>query len=390
MNNYNGTVIGSPSFAPGYINQGMQFSDNGYIMLPHIDFYRRSFTVELWFYLTNITYNAMALFGECPNTITDECLHSGTSNIPALHMGFWFDDVDGTTILIPYKWYHVAFVYDYDRREQLIYSNGIPENIMISDSTAPHLYLGQTSNATIGGTPTFSANFVGYIDHVSVTYRTKAANEILDDASLVAYYSFDCGSTLDSGPNLLHGSATGYTFILGRINGAIDFNSSTAYFQASGFTALGTSNQSFSVALWIKPIIVSGTLVHLSSLSTGNGSCTTILGFGMSGNIIARISNMAVYGPIPTLNAWTHIIYTFSVINGIRLYINGSLYASSGGNIARNGPDVPLYLTLANQLMGVGNCDSGNISNMSYAGAIDEQRIYNREISLSEACMLSS
>jgi hypothetical protein len=90
-------------------------------------------------------------------------------------------------------------------------------------------------------------------DHVSITYRAKTSNEILDDASPVAYYSFDCGSTLDTGPNLLHGHANGQTTVAGQINEAIEFNSSTAYFQASGFTALGTSNKSFSISLWIKP-----------------------------------------------------------------------------------------------------------------------------------------
>jgi hypothetical protein len=117
----------------------------------------------------------------------------------------------------------------------------------------------------------------------------------------------------------------------------------------------------------------------------------TILGFSVSGNIIARISNTDVYGPILTLNVWTHIIHTFSVINGIRLYINGTLYAYSGSNMTRNGPNVPVYLTVANQLSGAGgSCSSGNISSVPYAGAIDELRIYNREISASEACMLSS
>ncbi len=391
MNNYNGTMIGSLTFIIGYVGQAAQFSNNDYILLSYINFYRLSFTLELWFYLTNITYNPMALFSECFSATDNQCLHIGMDSIPTLHMGFWFDDVDGSTILVANQWYHVAFVYDYDRRQRFMYLNGIPENIIISNPSASHLYLGQLGNAVIGGIPLFGSNFVGYIDHVSINYRVKTDSEILDDASLVAYYSFDCGSTLDSGPNLLHGNASKQIISIGRINDAIAFNSSTAYFQAFDFTALGTSNQSFSISLWIKPLNINGTLVHLSDVSTGNGSCMTILGFSVSGNIIARISNTDVYGPILTLNVWTHIIHTFSVINGIRLYINGTLYAYSGSNMTRNGPNVPVYLTVANQLSGAGgSCSSGNISSVPYAGAIDELRIYNREISASEACMLSS
>ena len=77
----------------------------------------------------------------------------------------------------------------------------------------------------------------------------KTAKEILDDASLVAYYSFDCGSTLDSGPNLLHDYASGQTTVTGQVNSALQFDSSNGYFQTSGFTALGISNHSFSISL---------------------------------------------------------------------------------------------------------------------------------------------
>ncbi|CAF1221603.1 unnamed protein product [Adineta steineri] len=115
-----------------------------------------------------------------------------------------------------------------------------------------------------------------------------------------------------------------------------------------------------------------------------------ILGFSMSGNIIARIPNIDVYGPILPINIWTHIIYTFSVTNGINLYINGTLNGSSNNSITRDGPNLPFYITIANQLSGTTSCNSGNINNMPYAGGVDELRIYNREINASEICLLSS
>ncbi len=47
MNNYNGTIIGSSSFVTGYIGQAEEFSGDSYVLLSYIDFYRRSFTLEL-------------------------------------------------------------------------------------------------------------------------------------------------------------------------------------------------------------------------------------------------------------------------------------------------------------------------------------------------------
>lgn len=390
MNNYDGTLIGSPSFVSGYFGKAIELSANDYIQSSYIDFYRRSFTIELWIYLTTITIGGSPFFGECVDAIDNQCLHIGTDGSSNLFMGFWSDDVHGSTTINPNQWYHTAFVYDYESRQRLIYLNGISESITLMNPSGSGLYLGQSGDVTIGRISLFNDPYFGYIDQVSITHRVKTASEILDDATLIAYYSFDCESIFDSGPNLLHGSAIGHIFVAGQINQAIAFNSSTAYFQAFGFTSLGMSNESFSISLWIKPSILTGTIIHLSNESTGNGWCMPILGFSASGNIIAQIPNTNLYGPILPLNVWSHIILIYSFTNGIRLYINETLSASSGSNLTKDGPNVPLFITIANQLSEINTCISGNISSVPYVGAIDELHIYNREISALEACILSS
>lgn len=256
-------------------------------------------------------------------------------------------------------------------------------------STA-HRYLGQSGNVTIGNIETFNFKFVGYIDHVSITYRAKTPVEVLDDATLLAYYSFDCGSTYDSGPNLLHAHAVATFIVPGRVNDAILFNTSAAYFQAPAITALGITNQSFSFSFWIKPLRVLGVLIHLSNTSASNDWCSTILGFSSSGYIIAQVSGVTLTGPTLPLNVWTHVVHTYSVTNGIRLYVNGTLSGSSGGNIGRQGPDMPVYLNVANQLSEIVSCSWGNIGSGSFNGVINEFRVYSREVNSSEICMLSS
>jgi hypothetical protein len=232
--------------------------------------------------------------------------------------------------------------------------------------------------------------FYGYIDQVSITCRAKAANEILDDATLVAYYSFDCGSTLDSGPNLLHGNASGQITIAGRINDALLFNLPNAYFQAYGFLIFGIGNQSFSISLWIAPLNLSGTLFHVSNQSTGDGWCMSLLGFNSSGSLIAQMSSASVAERVLKVNVWTHVVQTFSVANGTRLYINGTLRQSNFATTFCSPPYQPMYIIIASRRFGGPTCMSGSIDPGSYTGAIDELRIYNREITATEIYMLSS
>ncbi|CAF3745545.1 unnamed protein product [Rotaria sordida] len=139
-------------------------------------------------------------------------------------------------------------------------------------ASALHLYFDQSGNAAIGGISVFNNYFFGYIDHVSITYRAKSPKEILDHASLIDYYSFDCSLIFESGSNLLHGSAIGQTVVSERVNNVLQFYSSNAYFQAFDFTAL----------------------IHLSTQSTGDDWCDSLLGFSTKGQLIAKFENLIV------------------------------------------------------------------------------------------------
>jgi hypothetical protein len=73
--------------------------------------------------------------------------------------------------------------------------------------------------------------FNRYIDQLLVTMRAKNAIEILNDATLVCYHSFDGGSYIDSGPMGLNGTAINITSVSGRINQAISLTSNSSYYQ---------------------------------------------------------------------------------------------------------------------------------------------------------------
>lgn len=389
INGLNGTFMNNPSFVTGYVGQAVQCSFDVFIMLPYIEFYSRSFTIELWFYRTYFDNASMGLFAECASLNASHCLHLEIQTNSVLYMGFFLNDGQGSTSLVDNQWYHVAFVYDYTHRQRLIYLNGLMETMSYGSDNAVSPYLGQSGNASIGNVINFGNFFVGNIDQVSITYRVKTADEILDDASLVAYYSFDCGSTLDSGPNLLHGNAAEQTMVTGRVKDALFFNSSNAFFQTPAFLAFGIANQSFSISLWMKPLSLVGVLVHVSNQSIGDGWCVPMLGFNSSGILVAQVPFSSVTESLVGVNVWTHVVQTFSATNGLRLYINGTLRSAS--SVASVSPPYqPMYVTVASQRSGGADCMSGSIALRSYAGAIDELRIHNREINVSEICMLSS
>lgn len=182
------------------------------------------------------------------------------------------------------------------------------------------------------------------------------------------------------------------------MNQAISFSGSpTSYFQASGFTSLGISNQPFSITLWIRPQVLSGTIIHLSITSLGTGSqCFPLLGFDRNGFIFAQVLTeddiiVAVTGPLlPISTSWTAIAQTWSPMDGLKLYINNTLVSSGAASTFLGSETTPNYLTLGNSVNGNEfGCKSGSITAAGpFTGAVDDLRIYTRELSTDELCIL--
>jgi hypothetical protein len=142
----------------------------------------------------------------CVSRTGYECLQLLIRN-HTTYFGFFDDDCSGSTIVNIDEWYHFAFVYNYMNGTQYIYLNGELE--CTHNSTQP--FQGNSSNITIGAigwsgaSGTLVSYWTGYIDQLSYVSRAKTEIEILTDATLAAYYSFDNGSFYDSGPNKING-----------------------------------------------------------------------------------------------------------------------------------------------------------------------------------------
>jgi hypothetical protein len=162
---------------------------------------------------------------------------------------------------------------------------------------------------------------------------------------------------------------------------------------------------SFSFSLWVNPTSTSGggTVVHLSSISNSTGNCYDLLVFAPTGNLVLQwmLSTSVVTateGPILSANIWTHVAVVYGSINGVRLYINGQFITSSLNTVTLNLQDtlVPLYVTLGNVgLSGPSSaiiCQNGSIpiSSGSFSGAIDDFRLYNRELNSQEIYVLAN
>ena len=306
------------------------------------------------------------------------------------------DDTVGLTSIWINQWYHVAFVYDYALSVQFIYLNGILENARRSNAyqgTIGDIFIGAAASPTL----TYST---GYLDQVSLMTRAKTADEILMDATLVCYFSFDSSLYTDIGPLGLNANGSGVSFAsgAGRINSALSLSVASSYFVVGGLTRLGTVGQAYSIAIWIKPTSVTGgTIAHVSrcNAACSHNWCLAFIGFTSTGQIAVQSwgstynqNLVALTGPLVSTNVWTHVVQTYSPTEGMRLYVNGTLFDQSIVFTYR-ASTTPNYLFLGSFPVPI--CVGTNaISIGQYYGLLDEFQLYTREISAEDVYVLAN
>lgn len=127
--------------------------------------------------------------------------------------------------------------------------------------------------------------------------------------------------------------------------------------------------------------------------SSGLGWCTPFIGISSAGNIIVQVHHQSspynIQGPIIQLNTWTHVVQTYSPTNGGGLYVNGQLYTTMPTATIYDASSSMNFVTIGNALNGAANCYNPGILVTPYLGMIDEIRIYSRELSASDVCVLA-
>jgi hypothetical protein len=111
-----------------------------------------------------------------------------------------------------------------------------------------------------------------------------------------------------------------------------------------------------------------------------------MLGLSSSGQLIATSwGNAAISAVGPTLapNNWTHAAITYSTSNGLRLYLNGNL-RNSTNPYSYSASGVPNYLFLGDSVNSTSCADTLG----QFFGALDEFRLYSRELTASDVVTL--
>ena len=388
----------STSTITGYgASLSLNASQSQYLWMsePFLNLLNTSWTFELWIYPQTIpSVSDSPLIVQCQLPSMDQCLHL-IIRYQKVFFGFYSDDTSGVERLVPLRWYHLAFVFDCSTRNQSIYIDGFLD----SSHQASVCFQGDPENLTVGFSHLQARSpsywYDGLIDQLSYTNRSKTADEILRDATLTAYFSFDDSSTADAGPLGISGSRSGSTsFSAGRVGDALQINDVLdSYFRLSGLVLLGRRNQSYSLAIWIRPSVLKNSMIiHVSTGSAGFGWCVPMLTLTSSGYLRTMSwSGVAVTidGPPTSVNQWTHAAITYSINNGLRLYVNGTLrnsslpffYAASGS---------ANYLFLGSSLAGTSYCTAIASYDGQYAGLVDELRVYSRELGSVEVLYLAS
>ncbi len=204
---------------------------------------------------------------------------------------------------------------------------------------------------------------------------------------LVAHWPLD-GTPDDASGKAHHGQAFNLTPTADRFgvaNAAYHFNGVNGYMTAAGVPI--PTNNAFSWSLWIKaeepgvrgPIIERAQAfgVNLTSpmLFTEPGAA---LSFGTccanNGSSVRTPNNS-----VPT-NQWFHFVATSAEGGRRALYLDGDLVAETVGTAY--GQELELFI------FGRDRMDDPVIDNIYFPGALDDIRIYNRELSAAEVLAL--
>ena len=306
---YNGSIVNGAIYSNAtsqtypYFGSGQALLLNGNnqffsVPSPFLLLNSTSFTVEAWIYPSNFSGDR-GIFGQCQcSTCANQCLYFICRG-SRLYIDFTLNDLWSTTTLAVNTWYHVAFVYNYQTQQQILYVNGVPDGIKSNAAS----YQGVNASIQIGATLAFGTTnfFSGLIDNVWVTTRAKPSNEILRDASVIVYYSFDLPNpNADDGPNRLNGSSVNTVTASGRVNQAMRFSGTPSYFRMIGLYQIPTgltTNRPFSISLWINPSSIFGcTFVQLFPPSPP--PCVNLLGISYSGTGVGQIYVYSIFnGP---------------------------------------------------------------------------------------------
>ncbi len=175
---YHGTLVNGPLWEDGKVGKALRFNGTSqYVDVPGVNDFQGAFTISAWAKFDTVnrygTSNPIFSLGAAS---TNNSIWTGEHQGKP-YMGFWGNDLAGTTSLMPGIWYHLTFVFTGSQKR--IYVNGVLDSSQ--DSTGPII---SQSNARIGNNAYWdSGHFQGLLDEVRIY------NRALTDAEIAAPYA---------------------------------------------------------------------------------------------------------------------------------------------------------------------------------------------------------
>ncbi|MBI3588766.1 LamG domain-containing protein [Candidatus Micrarchaeota archaeon] len=115
----------------------------------------------------------------------------------------------------------------------------------------------------------------------------------------------------------------------------LQFNGLGQYSSAGGFSNLGAPNRPYTIEAWVKPASANAqNIVHVSQNANGwGGWCLPFLTMSATGRFVSNSWNNALVSvtspSAATPGTWYHLATTWDAGNGLRLFVNGAVVAST-------------------------------------------------------------
>ncbi len=401
-NHYDGTSLNLSPVADrfGTPNSAYHFTGiNSSVDLPFTGFLLDTFTYSVWCKPTSLPglghyYSILSIGG----SVADQALLLANDTLNG-NVGFgaasWDSnivphDCNSDTLPASNQWYHVVMT----RMNSLLnlYIDGsLVCSTITTNITAGYLNVITASIGTRAGTP--GQNFVGDIDDVRIFNRALSLTEIQNMSAscqpiislcLIACYPLNNDATDQSG-NDYNGTTNNVTTTsdhLGNLNSAFDFTGTNSYITLPSSDFL---LDTFTYSVWCKPTSLPSTGNYYSILSIGGGLADQAILIGnaaVSGNVgfgtASWASNITPHscstGALPVINQWYHLVITRTNTTS-NLYVNDTLICSATiPNLSAG------YQSTVSALIG----SRASTSGQNFVGDIDDVRIYNCALSLSQ------
>lgn len=234
--------------------------------------------------------------------------------------------------------------------------------------------------------------------------KSSPVRPVADSAriKLIAYYTFD-NTVADSSGNKFDGKSYDISSVqdrFGKPGGAYSFNGRSSYIVVADDSLLRLSQTNFSLNYWVNVRAYSNSYGVITLAKRGvhqndgwitgvGGQADTATVVGRAGSVTFNVSGgtdpFSFGKKVIALNGWHMVTVTYDLkLASLSIYIDGVLDTVTPGMPSPNKFAIsPLFI----------GADSQGWYNSAYyqylfAGSLDELRIYNRKISISEIAKL--